>query len=215
MNRTSLSLVIPLILLAALATTPVTVIEDAFARYQRHSGSDLSQAASISNSCLNPVSNSNTNNNMISNGNCGGTISQQGKSGQASTPTTVQNANPTIEVQRGTGTSPEWGLGGGPPDINACDECFSPNGDFIFQSNIQYDTFFQSFNALAGLNTRPVHTIHDLCTYISILGVVIGPDAQRQTIGHVSDALRITFGSQSQIPTEVMRCLLNAFNITT
>lgn len=39
---------------------------------------------------------------MISNGNCGGTVSQQGKSGQSSTPTTVQNTNPTIEVQRST-----------------------------------------------------------------------------------------------------------------
>lgn len=58
---------------------------------------DINQAASVSNSCLNPVSNSNTNDNMISNGNCGGTVSQQGKSGQASTPITVQNANPTIE----------------------------------------------------------------------------------------------------------------------
>ena len=37
---------------------------------------------------------------MISNGNCGGTVSQQGKSGQASTPTTMQTANPTMEVQR-------------------------------------------------------------------------------------------------------------------
>ncbi len=37
---------------------------------------------------------------MISNSNCGGTVSQQGRLGQASTPTTVQNANPTIEVQR-------------------------------------------------------------------------------------------------------------------
>ena len=43
---------------------------------------------------------------MISNGNCGGTISQQGGSGQTSTPTTVQNANPTIEVQRSTTTQP-------------------------------------------------------------------------------------------------------------
>jgi hypothetical protein len=97
-------MVIPLILLAAIVTTPFMITEDAFARYQRHTDSDLKQAASISNSCLNPISTSNTNNNMISNGNCGGTISQQGRSGQASTPTIVQNANPTIEVQRSTAT---------------------------------------------------------------------------------------------------------------
>ena len=98
MNRANLTLIVPLILIAAVVTTPITVIEDAFA------AGDLSQAASVSNSCLNPVSNSNTNDNMISNGNCGGTVSQQGRSGQASTPTTVQNANPTIEVQRSTTT---------------------------------------------------------------------------------------------------------------
>jgi hypothetical protein len=55
---------------------------------------------------LNPVSNSNTNDNMISNGNCGGTVSQQGKSGQASSPITVQNANPIVEVQRATTAQP-------------------------------------------------------------------------------------------------------------
>jgi hypothetical protein len=112
MNRISLTMVIPLIVLAALATTPITVIEDAFAKNGRHAGGDLSQAASISNSCLNPVSNSNTNDNIISNGDCGGTISQQGGSGQASTPTTVQNANPTVEVQQFPFSSPP--LGGEP-----------------------------------------------------------------------------------------------------
>ncbi|HEY1247800.1 MAG TPA: hypothetical protein VGE97_02320, partial [Nitrososphaera sp.] len=95
-------MVIPLVLLAILATAPSLITEDAFARYERHTGGGVGRAASISNSCLNPVSNSNTNDNMISNGNCGGTISQQGRSGQSSSPTTVQNANPSIEVQRST-----------------------------------------------------------------------------------------------------------------
>ena len=87
----------------------------------KHSG-DVSQAASVRNSCLNPVSNSNTIDNMISNGNCGGTVSQQGRSGQASTPTTVQNANPTIEVQRATTTAqpPLTTTGGN------CTACFDP-----------------------------------------------------------------------------------------
>ena len=120
MNRTSLALVFPLILVATVVTTPITVIEDAFAKSGGHNGSDLSQAASITNSCLNPVSNSNTNDNIISNGNCGGTVSQQGRSGQASNPTTVQNANPTIEVQRSTTTQPP--ITGTPPET--CTQCF-------------------------------------------------------------------------------------------
>ncbi len=99
-------MVIPLILLATLAITPITIIENVFAKYERHTdGGNLIQAASISNSCLNPISNSNTNDNMISNGNCGGTVLQQGKSAQASSPTTMQSANPNIEVQRSTTTA--------------------------------------------------------------------------------------------------------------
>ena len=104
MDISNLTLIVSLILLVTVVTTPITVTEDSFARYQRHTGGDLSQAVSVRNSCLNPASNSNTNDNMISNGSCGGTISQQGGSGQTSTPTTVQNANPTIEVQRSTTT---------------------------------------------------------------------------------------------------------------
>jgi hypothetical protein len=70
---------------------------------------------------LNPVSNSNTNDNMISNGNCGGTVSQQGKSGQASSPITVQNANPIVEVQRTTTAQPPLTSTGG-----NCTACFDP-----------------------------------------------------------------------------------------
>jgi hypothetical protein len=114
-----LTLIVPLILLVAIGTTPIMITEDVFAsKYQRLTSGNLSQAASITNSCLNPVSNSNTINNMISNGNCGGTMSQQG----ASIPTTVQNANPTIEVQRSTSTAqpPLTTTGGN------CTACFDP-----------------------------------------------------------------------------------------
>jgi len=119
MDRAILTLIVPLILLAAVVTSSITVTDIAFARIEMHTG-DLNQAASISNSCLNPVSTSNTNDNMISNGNCGITISQQGKSGQASTPTTVQTASPTIEVQRSTTT--QQPITGTPPET--CKECF-------------------------------------------------------------------------------------------
>ena len=58
---------------------------------------------------------------MISNGNCGGTVSQQGKSGQASSPITVQNANPIVEVQRATTAQlPLTSTGGN------CTACFDP-----------------------------------------------------------------------------------------
>lgn len=122
MHRAILTLIVPLILFAVIVTTPITVPEDSFAKYKRHTGSDLSQAASVRNSCLNPTSDSNTNSNMVSNGNCGGTVSQQGQSGQASSPTTVQNANPTIEVQRATTTAqpPLTTTGGN------CTACFDP-----------------------------------------------------------------------------------------
>jgi hypothetical protein len=58
---------------------------------------------------------------MISNGNCGGTVSQQGKSRQASSPITVQNANPIVEVQRTTTAQPPLTSTGG-----NCTACFDP-----------------------------------------------------------------------------------------
>ena len=53
-----------------LSTTLISISatsDSAFARNERYV-KDINQAASVSNSCLNPVSNSNTNDNMISNG---------------------------------------------------------------------------------------------------------------------------------------------------
>jgi len=149
MNRTGLTTTIPLVLLATLATTPILLTQDSFARYQRHTGGDLNQAASITNSCLNPVSNSNTINNMISNGNCGGTVSQQG----ASIPTTVQNANPTIEVQRSTSTAqpPLTTTGGN------CTACFDPlNATQISD----FETQFAKSHPM-------ITTIAQLCAFLS------------------------------------------------
>ena len=159
MSQANLALIVPLILLAVIVTTPITVTEDAFARNGKHTGG-VGQAASVSNSCLNPVSDSNTNSNMISNGNCGGTISQQGRSGQASTPTTVQNANPTIELQRSTTTSAQPPVATTPPET--CKQCFD-----MFNATQQ-----QALNqTLAGLDNplRPpnwpsgITTLEELC----------------------------------------------------
>ena len=64
--------------------------------FWRYSGDSTSQVAAISNDCLNPILDSNTIDNAVGVGNCGGTISQQDESGQASAPIT----SPTIELQR-------------------------------------------------------------------------------------------------------------------
>ena len=66
--------------------------------FWRYSGDSTSQVAAISNDCLNPILDSNTIDNAVGVGNCGGTISQQDESGQASAPIT----SPTIEALRFT-----------------------------------------------------------------------------------------------------------------
>ena len=104
-----------------LPTVAISVIvsEDAFAR-ERYSGDSTSQAAAVSNDCLNPILDSNTIDNAVGVGNCGGTVSQQDESGQASAPITSQTANPAIELQRSTTTTPPPGLGAS----MTCEECF-------------------------------------------------------------------------------------------
>ena len=79
-----------------------------------------SQAAAVSNECLNPILDSNNIDNAVGVGNCGGTVSQQDESGQASAPITSQTANPAIELQRATTTTPPPGLGAS----MTCEECF-------------------------------------------------------------------------------------------
>jgi hypothetical protein len=119
MHRANLPLIVPLILLAATVAISVTVSEDAFAR-ERYSGDSTSQAAAVSNECLNPILDSNNIDNAVGVGNCGGTVSQQDESGQASAPITSQIANPAIELQRATTTTPPPGLGAS----MTCEECF-------------------------------------------------------------------------------------------
>jgi hypothetical protein len=125
MHRVSLTVMVisvPLILLAATVAISSTVLEDVFAREGgRYSGGGSdSQAASVSNECLNPILDSNTIDNMVSVGNCGGTVSQQDESGQAGATTTHQTANPTIELQRST-----TGGGLGSPQNVSCEGCLS------------------------------------------------------------------------------------------
>jgi hypothetical protein len=121
MHRASLAIIaIPLILFAALTVAISAMItEDAFARDGGRYTGDTSQAAAVSNECLNPILDSNTIDNVVGVGNCGGTVSQQDESGQAGATTTHQTANPTIELQRATTQSPPTG---NPPQT--CEECF-------------------------------------------------------------------------------------------
>ena len=113
------NLTIPVLLLAATVAISVTVSEDAFARSGKYTD-DASQAAAVSNNCLNPILDSNSIDNVVGVGNCGGTVSQQDESGQASAPITSQTANPAIELQRATTTTPPPGLGAS----MTCEECF-------------------------------------------------------------------------------------------
>src|SRR5262245_15242471 len=111
---------IPVLLLAATVAISIIVSEDAFAKDGRYSG-DTSQAAAVSNECLNPIFDSNEDiDNAVGVGNCAGTVSQQDESGQASAPITSQTANPDIELQRATTTTPPPGLGAS----MTCEECF-------------------------------------------------------------------------------------------
>ena len=118
-NLTIIIATIPVPLLAPTVAISVIVSEDAFAR-ERYSGDSTSQAAAVSNDCLNPILDSNTIDNAVGVGNCGGTVSQQDESGQASAPITSQTANPAIELQRSTTTTPPPGLGAS----MTCEECF-------------------------------------------------------------------------------------------
>jgi hypothetical protein len=188
-------MVIPLVLLAIMVTTPITIIEDAFARYQRHMGGDLSQAASITNSCLNPVSNSNTNDNMISNGNCGDTVSQQGKSGQASTPTTVQNANPTIEVQRSTTTTTQPPLTTTRGNCTACFDPLTPAQITAFEGRLK-------FNSLAVFGTN-ITTVEQLCTFLeSIVARGGNPSSAIDIVGSLLGGVQgVSFATISNITT--------------
>jgi hypothetical protein len=90
---------------AATVAISFVISEDVFAKDGRYSG-DTSQAAAVSNECLNPIFDSNEDiDNAVGVGNCAGTVSQQDESGSASAPITSQTANPDIELQRATSTT--------------------------------------------------------------------------------------------------------------
>ena len=143
-----------LLIAAASVTVAVSVMvsEDAFAKDVRYSG-DTSQAASVSNECLNPILDSNTIDNIVDVGNCAGTVSQQDESGSASAPITSQTANSDIELQRATTTSAQPPLTG-----ESCEDCF----DSLTAAQVS-----EFENELPGLTNDPeVTTIEELCDFM-------------------------------------------------
>jgi hypothetical protein len=144
-----------LLIAAASVTVAVSVMvsEDAFAKDGRYSG-DTSQAASVSNECLNPIFDSNEDiDNAVGVGSCGSTVSQQDESGSASAPITSQTANPDIELQRATTTSAQPPLTG-----ESCEDCF----DSLTAAQVS-----EFENELPGLTNDPeVTTIEELCDFM-------------------------------------------------
>ena len=188
------SLAIAGMVIVLLTTTSTS--DSAFAKHL----SDVNQAASISNSCLNPISNSNTRDNMISNGNCGGTVSQQqGKSGQASTPTTVQTANPTIEVQRSTTTAQ-------PPLTTTrgnCTACFDP---LTAAQKSQFEGIVQHRSSIVfGTN---ITTIEQLCTFLR--NIVLQGRDPIEAIERIQSMLMDVEGVSSSTVTNITSCMQRA-----
>ena len=160
MNSRKLAIItISALVFAATVAISFVISEDAFAKDGRYSG-DTSQAASVSNECLNPIFDSNEDiDNAVGVGNCAGTVSQQDESGSASTPITSQTANPTIELQRAT-TTQSPGLG----DVNQiieCEACFNSN-----LNDMQIQDFLNDYNSRAGVDNQ-VEDIEDLCRLVN------------------------------------------------
>jgi hypothetical protein len=200
-ERTNLTIMVAilLILLSATVTISSTVSEDAFARNGRYSGDSTSQAASVNNDCLNPIFDSNTIDDGIGLGNCGGTVSQQDESGQASAPITSQNANPTLELQRATTSTPSPGVGDPQAD---CEACFQPVVDNELQGG-----FLDALHSI-DQNFANANTIEEVCM------VLLGQNMnQLQTsINNIEGALD-TLNLDGETIDGIVDCLKNVFGI--
>ena len=188
-NKPSLSVLGPVVVLLTTTIIFVTTSDNAYARYDKYA-SDTSQAAALSNDCLNPIFDSNTIDNVIGVGNCGGTISQQDESGQASAPITSQTANPTIELQRATTTQPP--LTGTPPTTQRCELCFvnlTPTQRSAFEAEAET-------------------TIEQLCAFLVNL-IVSGqnPTEALESIDEILDRLEETGQIDSNIHSAINACL--------
>jgi hypothetical protein len=206
MHRVSLIFIaIPIILLAAVTVAiSSTVSEDAFARDGGRYTDDTSQAAAVSNECLNPILDSNTIDNMVDVGNCGGTVSQQDESGSASAPITSQIANPTIELQRSTTQTP---LTGTPPQT--CEACFNvldATQKSLFEANLALNPFPTPPNGpFAGNGV--VTSIEEFCEQWK----EFSPE-ERNVVGVIENLL-VTMedaGIPQSIQLAILNCLTNS-----
>ena len=175
-----------------MVTISFMITEDAFAR-ERYSGESTSQAAAVSNECLNPILDSNAIDNLVGVGNCGGTVSQQDQSGQASVPVTSQTANPAIELQRATTTPP--GLGAS----MTCEECFdilSATQETAVEQLLAGDN-----NPLSPIwGPNPPTTIEELCQIWATFN-------SQQRGSADSEILELLDGVAEATQVEVVRCL--------
>jgi hypothetical protein len=194
MHGTSLIIiVIPLILLSTVAISAL-LTEDAFARDRYLTDSTTSQAAAVSNDCLNPILDSNTIDNVVGVGNCGGTVSQQDELGQAGATTTHQTSNPTIELQRST--TPLVGIGD-------CTPCFSPLTDPQLS---EYERILQDRSVT--LFGRELTTIENLCTLLR--NIVLQERDPLPAIEAATSLFEDIEGVSSGTVSNIMTCLIRA-----
>jgi hypothetical protein len=187
-------MIIPLILLASMVAVSFMITEDVFAKQGRYVGDTTSQAAAVSNECLNPILDSNTIDNVVGVGNCGSTVSQQDELGQAGATTTHQTANPTIELQRST--TPLTGTGN-------CPACFNPLTDAQLS---EYERLLQDRSVT--LFGRELTTIEDLCTLLR--NIVLQERDPLPAIEAATSLFEDIEGVSSGTVSDITNCLLRA-----
>jgi hypothetical protein len=182
-------LTIPVMLLIATVAISFVITEDAFAM-ERYAGDSTSQAAAVSNECLNPIFDSNNIDNVVGVGNCGSTVTQQDESGQAGATTTHQTTNPTIELQRSTSTAQQ------PLTGDTCEECF----DSLTAAQIS-----EFENRLPENFGSSVTTIEQLCDFLA-------SEPEETVPAAIEDAGDILEGLPSPIPPPSLRIILDIEN---
>jgi hypothetical protein len=183
------AVIMTLMMLATSALLSMTTTDNVAAgKYENN------QATSTTNSCLNPLFDSNTFDIAAAEiGNCGNTVSQQAEGGKATSPITVQTASPGIEVQ--APLSP--GEPGESPQ--ACRECF-----FASLTDGQLEAFRE---AVSDITLGEVSTIEGLCMLLED-----NPDSLEQNIGLIEGILRAERVDASTV-AEIIDCLERVFGL--